>query len=76
MRVSQGGHDVPTEKLRNRYPRILANLRDALRALPYVLVYDNSDLRFPFRRIAEFDHGRRAQRAKTIPRWFKSLGPI
>jgi predicted ABC-type ATPase len=31
MRVSQGGHDVPTDKLETRYPRILANLRNALR---------------------------------------------
>ncbi len=26
MRVSQGGHDVPTEKLQSRFPRTLKNL--------------------------------------------------
>ena len=31
MRVSQGGHDVPTEKLLTRYPRTLANLKAAIR---------------------------------------------
>ena len=76
MRVSQGGHDVPTEKLRNRYPRSLANLRDALRTLPHVPIFDNSDLRFPFRRIAEFDYGRRTHRAKTLPQWLTFLGPM
>ena len=30
MRVSQGGHDVPTEKLVQRFPRILANLKAAI----------------------------------------------
>src|SRR3990167_4622076 len=29
MRVSQGGHDVPTEKIMARYPRTLANLAAA-----------------------------------------------
>ena len=29
MRVSQGGHDVPTEKLKSRFPRIMANLECA-----------------------------------------------
>ena len=73
MRVSQGGHDVPSEKLRLRFPRTLANLRTALRTLPHVLVYDNSDLRHPFRRVAEFRRGRPAFRSKSMPEWLKSL---
>jgi predicted ABC-type ATPase len=31
MRVLQGGHDVPTAKLRARYPRTLANLAKAIK---------------------------------------------
>jgi predicted ABC-type ATPase len=31
MRVLEGGHDVPTEKLVQRFPRTLANLKLALR---------------------------------------------
>ena len=49
MRVSQGGHDVPTHKLQARFPRTLKNLERAIRELPLVLVYDNSDLRKPYR---------------------------
>jgi len=44
MRVSQGGHDVPTDKLKSRFPRTLANLKGAIRTLPHVLVFDNSNL--------------------------------
>ena len=33
MRVSQGGHDVPNEKLIARFPRTLANLQAALRGI-------------------------------------------
>src|SRR5512133_1583672 len=34
MRVLQGGHSVPLEKLASRYPRTLANLSAAIRRLP------------------------------------------
>jgi predicted ABC-type ATPase len=73
MRVTQGGHDVPTAKLKSRFPRTLRNLRNALRRLPNVLVYDNSVLRHPFRGIAVFERGQMTVRAKVLPEWFKSL---
>jgi predicted ABC-type ATPase len=73
MRVSQGGHDVPTEKLRSRYPRSLANLRAAIRELPHVLVFSNDDLGVPFRRVAVFERGRVVESARPVPRWLKPL---
>ena len=76
MRVSQGGHDVPSEKLRSRFPRTLANLKAAIRDLPHVLVFDNSDLKAPFRLVAVFEQGGLVRLAPPIPRWFKGLpGP-
>lgn len=73
MRVSQGGHDVPTEKLRSRFPRTLKNLKTALRTLPFVIVYDNSDLNRPFREVAAFEGGRETRRSKVVPAWFRGL---
>jgi predicted ABC-type ATPase len=70
MRVSQGGHDVPTEKLETRYPRILANLRTALREVPHIWVFDNDDLRKPFRLVAVYENGQVTRSHKPIPRWF------
>jgi hypothetical protein len=52
MRVSQGGQDVPSDKLKERFPRILANLKSALRELPHIRIYDNNDLRTPYRPVA------------------------
>ena len=72
MRVSQGGHDVPSDKLKSRFPRILKNLAAAIHDLPHVLVYDNSDLRRPFRQIAEFEEGRCVERSEDVPRWLLS----
>lgn len=69
MRVSQGGHDVPTEKLQTRYPRILANLKAALREIPHVWIFDNDDLRVPFRLVAVYEDGRAVQLLKPVPRW-------
>ncbi len=69
MRVSQGGHDVPTEKLRSRFPRTLANLKKALRDLPQVLLFDNSDLNRPFRQVAAFKAGLCVEQVKDLPAW-------
>ena len=73
MRVSQGGHDVPTDKLRTRSPRTLANLKSAIRELPYVWIFDNDDLRTPFRRVAGFEQGHLTFRQNPLPRWLAKL---
>jgi predicted ABC-type ATPase len=54
MRVLQGGHDVPPEKLAERFPPTLRNLGRAIRELPHLLVFDNGDLSRPFRKVAVF----------------------
>jgi predicted ABC-type ATPase len=71
MRVTQGGNDVPTTKLTARFPRTMTNLKQAIRELPCVFIFDNDDLRTPFRLAAVFQHGRQAFLAKPIPRWLE-----
>jgi predicted ABC-type ATPase len=73
MRVSQGGHDVPTEKLVERFPRTMANLALAIRELPCALVFDNDDLRTPFRHVATYANGREVQLNEPIPSWLKPI---
>jgi len=73
MRVSQGGHDVPSEKLIARYPRTSANLRAAIRRLPYVRIFDNEDLRTPFRFVAETNNGHVVHFSKPTPRWLRPI---
>ena len=73
MRVSQGGHDVPPEKLVTRYPRTLTNLQGAIRQLPHVWIFDNDDLREPFRKVAVFEHGRRIFAGKPAPKWLRRI---
>jgi predicted ABC-type ATPase len=73
MRVSQGGHDVPSEKLVARFPRTMANLKAALDALPHVLIFDNDDLATPFRTLAVVQNGRLIWTADPLPKWLGSL---
>jgi len=73
MRVSQGGHDVPSEKLFARFPRTLANLSAAIRELPCVLVFDNGDLRTAFRHVAVFANSRPVLLKQPVPIWLQPL---
>jgi predicted ABC-type ATPase len=75
MRVSQGGHDVPTEKLAERFPRTLVNLEVGIRELPHVWVFDNGDLEKPFRKVAVFQNGRQVEFHRPVPAWFRPLLP-
>jgi predicted ABC-type ATPase len=75
MRVAQGGHDVPSDKLVARYPRSLRNLARAIRELPHVIVYDNSDLARPFQRVAVFQQGRLVEQGEQRPKWLEKALP-
>jgi predicted ABC-type ATPase len=69
MRVMQGGHDVPAGKLSSQFPRTMKNLGRAIRKLPHVLVFDNSDLADPFRKVAGFENGKPVLLNEPLPRW-------
>ena len=65
---SQGGHDVPANKMEARFPRVLANLKTALLELP-------KTLRTPYRLIAVAQQGRVVKLQKPIPRWLSPILP-
>ncbi|MCY2982723.1 MAG: zeta toxin family protein, partial [Planctomycetota bacterium] len=58
MRVSQGGHDVPDEKLLARFERTQANLKRAIERLPYVIDYSNDDIAYPYKLVELYEHGK------------------
>jgi predicted ABC-type ATPase len=75
VRVLQGGHDVPRQKIYERYPRVLANLRRALVELPLVWIFDNSDLDEPFQLVAVCESGKVVERLEPTPEWLRALLP-
>jgi predicted ABC-type ATPase len=73
MRVLKGGHDVPADKIIERYPRVMSNLKRALAELSNVRVYDNSDLKTPYRLVAIKENGRKIELRKPTPEWLRVL---
>lgn len=65
MGVSQGGPDVPSQKLIERYPRTMANLKQAIKTLPHVYIFDNNDLSIPYRLVAVYQEGKSLGAAKA-----------
>ena len=72
MRLLRGGHDVPPDELRARFPRTLASLERAIAAPPHGLVFDDADLAHPFRRVAAFRDGALVGRRDPPPWWMTS----
>jgi predicted ABC-type ATPase len=72
LRVSSGGHDVPEDKIVERYERSLQLLPEAIYRSDRAFLFDNSgdlDQRVCF---AEFEGGTRLTlRTSNVPRWFK-----
>jgi predicted ABC-type ATPase len=69
-RVENGGHAVPLDKIAARYPRSLANLAEAIKFVPSVKLFDNSDPENPHRQIAHFQAGvLKWQTMERIPGW-------
>lgn len=70
-RVGAGGHQVPEQKIRERYQRLFPLVAQALRAADAGVVYDNSSLDEPFRRVARLQYGQLVGEP-TWPAWTPS----
>lgn len=75
MRVAGGGHDVPRQKLSQRFPRTMENLKRALIELSNVIVIDHSDLEIGYRVVLLREKGASTWMSRRIPKWLKPLLP-
>jgi predicted ABC-type ATPase len=75
MRVAQGGHDVPANKIVERYPRVMSNLKRAFAELSNMRVYDNDDLKTPYRLVAGKDNRQKIELHEPTPQWLRVLLP-
>jgi len=73
QRVRQGGHDVPVDRLRARFPRTLANLREAIGIVDEAFLFDNSSFDAPYRILAVYREGAVVSRHPPMPRWTRGL---
>ena len=79
-RVSEGGHDVPAERILARYPRTLAHLREASPLADLALLYDTSGagragVAGP-KLVARWSGGQWHWQVTRPPLWAKGLEPL
>lgn len=75
LRVRRGGHSVPTEKIYERYPRVIGNIKQAVTVATLALVVDNSSdnldcnngAYFPF---VLYVHGEIIKAEDDVPAWW------
>jgi predicted ABC-type ATPase len=72
-RVADGGHPVPEARIRARYVRNQAFIRQAAAGADWAYVFDNSRLDRPPRRLFTLQHGRATEIQADIPAWASSL---
>lgn len=73
QRVSEGGHNVPEEKIESRIPRTLNHIKAALPLADEVYLLDNSRWDMPLRRIAALKAGMPVIYADSLPAWAREL---
>ncbi len=73
QRVSEGGHDVPEKKVRDRISRTMHNVVQAMPLADEVHLIDNASWEHPFRRVAVVRHGEVERLIEPIPTWALTL---
>ena len=73
QRVSEGGHDVPEEKIESRVPRTHENISVAVDLCDFVYIFDNSSYDNPFQQIATKSNGDVTLHTTETPDWVTNL---
>ena len=76
QRVSEGGHSVPTKKIRSRIPRTIKNIKTALLIIDEARILDNSSKEDPFKQIIVMKSQNYEAKIEPLPEWAKDLMPI
>jgi predicted ABC-type ATPase len=76
-RVVHGGHDVPNDRIVQRYYRSIANLTEALAASDEATIFDNSSTADPMRALAIWSHSTLINLVdeRTAPVWWRECLP-
>jgi predicted ABC-type ATPase len=72
-RVTQGGHPVPEDKIRERYTRNQALILQAARLVDRAHVFDNSAFGQPPELVLTLDNGTASYASDTMPAWARTL---
>jgi predicted ABC-type ATPase len=79
QRVTEGGHDVPADRILARYPRTLEHLRAAIPLADMALLYDTSGAGHQGvsgpKLVARYRSGQRLWQVSRPPRWARDIQP-
>lgn len=70
QRVREGGHDVPRQRILDRYERTLTNLQSAVRMADVAVLYDSERTH---RRVATLEAGVVVKQADPLPAWARRV---
>jgi predicted ABC-type ATPase len=73
QRVSEGGHDVPKNKIASRLPRTLKNIKATIELCDRVELLDNSSYVKPLQRVASISNGNVTPYLSPMPGWAANL---
>jgi predicted ABC-type ATPase len=73
QRVQRGGHRVPGDKIRHRFPRALKNLETAIARADSCLVFDNSAISALPRVVLALENGKLVHESRDVPQWAAGL---
>lgn len=73
QRVSEGGHNVPDEKVEQRIPRTLAHVKMAIPLCDQVRILDNSRSDNPFTPVVSIIGGQTTRHFHPLPEWIRNL---
>lgn len=73
QRVSEGGHDVPAQRILDRYPRTIQNLKQAVKLADLAMLFHNPNIGNGLpeapQRVAVCRQGLVKQRVDALPDW-------
>lgn len=69
QRVEEGGHNVQSDKVRSRIPRLMDNVEKAIPLCDQVRMLDNSSLETPFLEVLTIKDGVRTEHVNPLPEW-------
>lgn len=73
QRVAEGGHFVPDEKVEQRIPRTLAQVKKAIPLCDQLRVLDNSNSDSPFIPVVSIIKGQTTHHLDSLPEWVSDI---
>ena len=73
QRVTEGGHNVPVDKIHSRIPRTMKHIAAVLPIVNEARLLDNSYRKNPFQQVASVKRGRRQWINDPLPQWAEEI---